>query len=559
MFFDELEKLSGKIDLSEKFKEFDSKLDAEDSQILVYLLQGILGPAFKTKELGVAEKLCLRALEKSSGIDEVKLEKDLKKAGDLGLLTQKVMEKRKQKTLSSSSFSLKEVYDKLLKITELVGEGSQNSRISLLCELLSNSTPVEGKHLIRFVSGVKRLGVGDGILLDGLRREYEIERKLVDRAYYLTADLGRIARMLKEKKDLTQIKIEYFNPVMPALAERGEDSKDIFDRLKACFGEVKYDGMRIQLHKKGNKIKLFSRHLEEVTNMFPELSQRALKLGHDFIVEGETVGIDLETKQVLPFQELMTRKRKHDVKEKANSLPVKFLTFDILKLDDEDYIDRPFQERRTTLLELGFETTQGKFLKSQKEIQIFFDESMSNNNEGIMCKNLMSLYSPGSRGFHWMKLKNSYSEFSDTLDVIVMGYFLGKGKRTEFEFGGMLVGVRDSLGNVNSIAKIGSGFSEGEMEDLQSQLEDLQTEVKPSNYNSSLKPDFWVKPKLVIEVKSDEITYSKIHKACYNEETKAGLALRFPRMVAIRRDKTVDEATTEDEVKKIVKAKENVY
>ncbi len=558
-FFDELEKIPGKIDLAEKFKEFDSKLDAEDSKTITYLLQGILGPAFKTKELGVAEKLCLKALEKSSGIEEAVLEKELKKLGDLGLLTQKIMEKRKQTTLSFNSFTLEEVYDKLIKITELEGEGSQNSRISLLCELLSNSSPVEGKHLMRFVSGIKRLGVGDGILVDGLRREYEVDKKLVEKAYYLTSDLGRIALLLKQKKDLTKIKIEYFNPIMPALAERADDAKDIYNRMKECYGETKYDGMRIQVHKKGNKVKLFSRRLEEVTNMFPEITEKALKIKHDFIVEGETIGIDAETKQILPFQELMTRKRKHDIKEKTSELPIKFLAFDFLKLDDEDLIDKPFEERRSQLIKIGFEVTQGRMLKSLKEIQAFFEQSIANNNEGIICKNLTSPYSPGSRGFHWIKLKQSYSEFSDTLDVIVMGYFLGKGKRTEFEFGGMLAGVKDDQGNINSIAKVGSGFSEGEMEDLKAALEELQTEVKPANYNTSLKPDYWVKPKLVIEVKADEMTYSKTHKACYNSETKTGIALRFPRMIAIRTDKTVNDATTEEEVKKIIKDKENVY
>ncbi|MBI5035799.1 ATP-dependent DNA ligase [Candidatus Micrarchaeota archaeon] len=527
---------------------------------IVYMTQGILLPEHEGVDLGVGDKLLVEALVRVSGQPKKKVDALYREKGDLGLVAEELLAKKSQQSLSSSDLSIGKVYSNFYKIATVSGEGSQEQKIRLLAELLSNASPSGGRVIARFVTGRLRLGAAESTIMDAisfcLAGDKSVKEKL-ERAFNMTNDLGLVAEKVftDGAAAIENAKPHVFSPIRPALAERLPDAKAIIERLGECMVEAKYDGLRLQVHKKNSKVEIYSRRQEKVTHMFPDIVEAVRKQikADEAIFEGEAIGFNEKTGEFVPFQETIQRKRKHGVGEYAKEIPLKLFAFDLLYADGKDLTFEKYSYRRKKLEKLIKKGTvvlpsKSFMVKKPEQLEKMFDDLVAQGLEGLMAKDLDAPYVAGARKFAWIKLKRSYSsKLADSVDVVILGFYYGKGKRTKFGFGGLLTGVSDESGGFKSIAKIGTGFSEKQMAEFRALLEKDVVKQKPANVDSLIAPDEWVVPKHVITVIADEITRSPVHTCGWRG--KEGLALRFPRLTGfIRGDKSPKDATTEKEV-----------
>lgn len=550
-----------------------SDLAPEEIRGTTYLLQGVVEPPFKGIEFGIGEKLLIRALSISSGRPEKTIVSEYQKTGDLGIVSETFSKSGKQgKLFESQPLELSEVYSELRRLASLSGAGSQEDKVRSLAALVGRcKEPGEAKHLVRIPLSKLRLGIGDLSILDAVSVSGALDKSMraeLESAYNICSDLGLVAEtfLLKGRAGLSEIEITPGNPIRPALAERLESGEAIIGKIGPCFVDAKYDGFRAQVHKRDSQVYIFSRSLERTTDMFPEIAEAVRRLPErELIIEGEAIGINPSTGKFLPFQDTIQRKRKHGIEEAREALPLVLFAFDILYLEGVDYTKLPFKERRKKLEELvrgreGIRPSNGIFASTGEEIDDFFSGALSSGLEGIIAKKLDERYVAGARKFAWVKLKKSYTEegLSDTVDCAIIGYFRGKGQRTEFGFGGLLVAVIDEEdGKFKSIAKVGTGFSEEAMEKFRTLLEGIKSREMPKGVESRLVPDFWTEPKYVVSISADEITASPIHSAGSSGEGGNGLALRFPRIKGFaREDKGAKDATTVSEIRSLYELQE---
>jgi DNA ligase-1 len=554
--FSEIEKRSGRLEMTDLLAGLLKQAGADDIDKLVYLLQGMLAPPYEGIDLGVGERFAIEAIAASAGYSRKDVEDHYKKSGDLGDSAEALLGRKRQTALSTTEMSVIYVYDAMLQLAKASGSGSQELKIKLLTELLNNASPLEGRFLVRFVLGRLRLGVGDPTIIDALsvvRAGDKSLREPLERAYNVCSDLGYVAKVFYENPErIERFSVTPFKPLMPALAERLSTPKEIIERLGKCAIEMKYDGFRLQCHKRGDKVELYSRRLDRMTDMFPDVVDAVKELPQkELIFEGEALAYDTAKKRYYPFQQTMHRRRKHGIDAASKEFPLNLFVFDLLYLEGRDMTNKPYAKRRAAVEKIF----RGKILKpsqailvdSARELQKIFSESLSEGLEGIMAKDLSAPYTAGKRKFAWIKLKKSYGKSVDTVDGVVVGYYLGRGSRAEFEFGGLLIAVYNpERSRLETVAKIGSGFSEAEMVELQGMLEKIKASQPPEALDYRIKPEFWVEPKYVVEVAFDNITRSPTH-TCAMEGGK-GYALRFPRLLRIRADKSVKEITTSGEV-----------
>ncbi|VVC04200.1 DNA ligase [Candidatus Bilamarchaeum dharawalense] len=556
-FFKEIEKRSGRLEMTDQLANLFKQTDVNEIDKLVYIIQGILAPPYEGIDLGMGERFALAAIAASSGYPSNEVEKNYKKSGDLGDTAEELLGKKKQTALSTTEMEISYLFDALMKIAKSSGPGSQDQKIKILTELLNNSSGLESRYVIRYVTGSLRLGVGDPTILDALSVAHVGDKSLrepLERAYNTCSDLGYVAKVFyTNPKKIESFVVTPFKPLMPALAERENAPEAIIERLGKCGIEMKYDGFRLQCHRKGDRVELYSRKLEKMTNMFPDVVEaiRELKVA-EIIFEGEALAFDSKKGRYFPFQQTMHRRRKHGIEDASKEFPLNVFVFDVLYIDGRDMTEQPYEKRRD-IIEKTFKNkilqpSQMTLVSKTNELEKIFQNSISQGLEGIMAKDLTAPYTAGKRKFAWIKLKKSYGKSVDTIDAVVVGYYLGQGARAEFEFGGLLVAVYNpDRGKFETVARIGSGFSEDEMRNLQEILNDIKTKKPPVKLDFSVeKPDFWVTPKYVVEVAFDDITQSSMH-TCGAKDGK-GYALRFPRLVKLREDKGVEEITTTEEV-----------
>ncbi|MDD5340397.1 MAG: ATP-dependent DNA ligase [Candidatus ainarchaeum sp.] len=554
--FSEIEKRSGRLEMTDLLAALLKKAEGAEIGKLTYLLQGMLAPPYEGIDLGVGERFAIEAIAASAGYSKKEVEAHYKKSGDLGDTAEALIGKKKQTALSTTEMGVTYVYDAMLQIAKASGPGSQEMKIKLLTELLNNASPLEGRFLVRFVLGRLRLGVGDPTIIDALSVAHVGDKSLrepLERAYNVCSDLGYVAKVFYESPErIEKFTVQPFKPLMPALAERLSTPKEIIERLKKCAVEMKYDGFRLQCHKSGERVELYSRRLDRMTAMFPDVVD-AIKgvKAKELIFEGEALAYDSAKKRYYPFQQTMRRRRKHGIEEASKEFPLNLFVFDVLYADGRDMTNEPYAKRRALVEKLFkgkiLQPSQALVVDSTKKLKEIFDESLSEGLEGIMAKDLAAPYTAGKRKFAWIKLKKSYGKAVDTIDGVVVGYYLGHGARAEFEFGGLLIAVYNpERGKLETVAKIGSGFSEAEMVELEKMLEEIKAARPPEELDYRIEPEFWVEPKYVVEVAFDDITQSPTH-TCAMQDGK-GYALRFPRLVRIRTDKGVREITTSSEV-----------
>lgn len=555
--FDKIESKSGRLEMTDILAELFKKCNSDEASRLCYLIQGIIAPPYDGLDLGMGERFALDAIASATGYSKNEVEKHFKKSGDLGDTAQTYSLKKKQQSLYSNDLSLVYVFDSFLKIATSSGQGSQELKIKLLVELLNNSEPIESKYIVRFVNGSLRLGVGDPTILDAISvcaaGDKSLREKL-ERSYNVCSDLGFVARsFFNDNSSIDRFSVTPFKPLMPALAERLNSPDEIIEKLGECEVEMKYDGFRLQIHKKGNDVEFYSRKLEKMTKMLPDIVDAVRKIPNsEIIFEGEALAFDVASNKFLPFQQTIQRRRKHGIEEASKSFPLSVFVFDLIYLDGVDLTSEPYKKRRKMIEKIFSKTpllkpSIAQIVKSAPELESIFQTSISSGLEGIIAKDLNAPYTAGKRKFAWIKLKKSYGKFVDTIDGVVVGYYLGQGQRAEFEFGGVLVAVYNSdTAKLETIAKVASGFSEDEMKSFAQNLSQLKIPKAPNNLDYKIEVDFWVDPKIVVEVAFDEITESPNH-TCNNKSGK-GLALRFPRLVKLRDDKSLSEISTSDEV-----------
>ncbi len=573
-YFAKVEETASRLSMSGLVAELLGKCEQGEIRPLIYIIEGNVAPTHEGLDIGIGEKFAIRAIAQTSGRNEKETLADYKKSGDLGTTAENLLSKKSQMSLASSPNTLSKTYATFVKIAKLSGTGSQESKISLLSELLNGATPVEARYLVRFCLGKLRLGIGDPSIIDALsmmKHEDKTDKIVLERAYNLCSDLGEVAEFYVAGKNLSHFSAQPFKPIRPALAERLPNAAEIIEKLcsppkgsetdaksesaptRKCAVEAKYDGLRMQVHVANGKVDIYSRKLEKMTHMFPEITEAAKKLkAKSAIFEGEALAFNEKEKKYYSFQQTIQRKRKYGIDAMAKEFPLRLFVFDIMYLNGKDLTLDTYSKRRATLEKVFRKTeplvpSQLIYTNDPKKLDEYFTSLVGEGLEGIIAKDLSQPYVAGARKFAWIKLKKSYGELADTVDAVIVGYYLGKGQRQEFEFGGLLVAVRnDETDELETIAKIGSGFSEDEMRSFEKMLDEIKVKEKPRGVNSKLVPDFWVKPKYVISVGADEITLSPMHTCGLVGET--GYALRFPRMMSLREDKGPDEATTTKEI-----------
>ncbi len=580
--FEKLERVTARTQMLLYLVELFKKTPAEVVDKVVYILQGKLWPDWKgLPELGVGEKLLVKAASIALHISEHQLERLAKRVGDIGKAIEMVKNEQLKKTggrapgllafmakpgsAGESTLTVEKVYETLAKIAVAQGEGSRDIKLKLLAGLLAEASPKEAKYIARFVEGRLRLGVGDATIMEALAVVYAgsaAMRSIIERAYNLRADLGMIAKIVTTQgvEALKNIKPEVGIPIRPMLAERLSDPLEILKKLGGrALVEYKYDGERAQIHKKGDKIWIFSRRLENITHMYPDVVKMALEniKAEEAIIEGEIVAIDPETGELRPFQVLMRRRRKHDVHVAMEEIPVAVYLFDTVYVNGEDLTLKPLPYRREKLASIvnendTWQLAKGTIVSDAEALEKFFLQAIEDGAEGIMAKAIhdKSIYQAGARGWLWIKYKRDYkSEMADTVDLVVIGAFYGKGRRGG-KFGTLLMAAYDPESDTfKSVCKVGSGFTDEDLEKLPEMLAPYIRDTKPPRVDSAMKPDVWVEPALVAEIIGAELTLSPIHTCCYGwAKSGAGISIRFPRFIRWRPDKSPEDATTTKEL-----------
>src|SRR5579864_735040 len=531
---------------------------------VVYLLQGKLRPDHEGVEIGIAEKIAIKALAKSSGISIKKIEEEYKDTGDFGQVTSKILEQKTQTTFLSENITVERVYDTLYKIAELKGARSQDMKMKYISSLLNDATPAEGRFIAKIITSNLRLGIADYTILDALAVAYtgsKENRPLLEHAYNVCSDLGKVSFAVSKDglESLKDFQVTIFSPVRPMLAERVKSPQESHEKMGSEFAaEYKLDGERVQVHLRGEKIILYSRSLENITNYYPDIVE---KIGSsinakEVILEAEAVAINEDSGEFLAFQELMHRRRKYGVAKAVSQYPITVNFFDVMFADGKSCLDMAYKERRKTLEKIVKEDTFTKLVpmvivKNDNDVEDFLENAINAGCEGLMLKQLYGTYKAGARGSNWLKLKREYrNELGDSLDLVVIGAFYGRGRRTG-KYGALLLATyNNETDTFPSICKVGTGFTDESLDQFYQILSDKITIKKNPRIESGLEADVWFEPEVVIEIVASEITLSPIHKVAMDKIRKgSGLALRFPKFTGkIRFEKTSENATNIDEI-----------
>ncbi len=526
---------------------------------ITYLIQGRLAPFFEPVEIGLGERLLINAVAAAYQVPKVEVVKLNKQVGDLGATVQRLAPGGPRDTPD-----VVDVHGRLSEIAAAGGGGSQERKLDIFIGLLNDLDAISAKHLVRITLGKMRLGIGDPTVLDALsfaRKGDRTLRPVLEGAYNRTSDLGLIARTLWDTGEagLEALKVRAGHPLRPQLAERLPNPEAVIKKLGMVGVQPKYDGLRVQIHKEGEEVSIFSRNLESMTEMFPELVSAAAKLDvANVILDGEAIAYNPESEEYVPFQETTARRRKEGIQEFAESVPMRAFIFDVMFRDGTDLTPLPYERRFEIARELirDSETLQTAPLMKTDSAEVLTRELLDNISrglEGVVAKRLDSPYQAGARNFNWVKLKrNTSGQLTDTIDVVLLGYYRGKGKRAEFGAGALLAGVYDAdKDEFATITKLGTGLSDKGWREIHGRLSSLEVGEKPARVSSNFVPDIWLEPAIVVEVLADEITPSPRHTAGMTADGP-GFALRFPRIVSMRTaDKKPEDATSVREIREM--------
>ncbi|MBN2095751.1 MAG: ATP-dependent DNA ligase [Candidatus Aenigmarchaeota archaeon] len=535
--YEKLEGTTKKLEKTAILAEFIKGIDDDyELRIVMALLQGKIYHESEEMEVGVASKIVVSALQKL-GFSKKAILDILKETGDLGLTAEKLVREKKQMSLLKRTLNIEKVYDSLRELATLTGKNSQGKKQNVMIELLNFAEGSEAKYIIRTVLEELRLGTAEGILRDSIAKAYEIPSETVEGAYNLKTDFGEVAVIAKNEgsEGLLKAELEIGKPIRVMLAEKSESLEKALESAEDPAIEVKYDGLRTLIEKDGKKIWVFTRRLENVTKQFPDLVKLAREniLAEKAIVEGETIG--LREGKPLPFQELSKRiHRKYEIRDTSKEIPIQANLFDCLLIGDREIMMLPFRERRAELEKI-INVVPGKFqlaeqivTKDLKKAEKFYKNALELGQEGVMVKNLSKPYQPGKRVGNMYKVKPE----KETLDVAITGAEWGEGRRAQW-LGSFTLSIRDpETGDLLEIGKLGTGLTDEQFREATEILKPL-IELEKDN---SVR----LRPKIVIEVGYQEIQKSPNYKS--------GFALRFPKLVRFRDDKSIDDVDSLERV-----------
>ncbi|SRR5258708_1425058 len=548
VYLEKLESTASRNEITKILSDLFIISSTDEIDKVIYLSLGILAPSFRGIVFNAADQMIIRSIAIANGVSVDKVKSLYRQKGDLGTVSFELSKNKK------SNLSVSEIYDKLVDAAIENGEGSQERRVNKIAEILSSVDALSAKFITRIPIGKLRLGFSDRTIIDALSFKIAGDKSLsgkLKKAFEVMPDIGLLAKTLPINNPKPVLGI----PVIPELAQRLKSPEDMIKKMGIVAVEPKFDGLRVEIHFSPKGVHAFTRNLHDITPMFPELEKigEYMKDTKEIILDSEAIGINEKTLAELDFQATMTRRRKHDIAGTAVKIPVKFCVFDILYKDGVSLMDKSYLERKELLTKIIkpnplFKTVEYTLTSDPKVIEDCYKKELGKGLEGIIVKKADGVYVPGRTGWNWVKMKQTESavgKLSDTVDCIVMGYSVGKGKRTSFGLGQFLVGIRDGE-IIKTITKVGTGLTDEQFRELKARLQKLKVKDKPREYqvNKILEPDYWVAPRLVVEIAADDITKSPNHTA--------GLALRFPRLVKFRDDKSVEEATTLKEVEKLL-------
>jgi DNA ligase 1 len=565
--FEQLEHTSSRKQLTTLLAELLGQVDADEIAEVLYLLQGRVAPLYEPVEFGLGERSVEKAIAQAFAVPQAEVRLKDAAAGDVGLVVAELAEAA-GKTGAGADRSVREVFAELRALAGLGGSGSVEGKVTGLTKILASLDPISGKHLVRIPLGTSRLGVGDATVLAALNQAHlggtKLEQLALEDAYNRTSDLGLLGQTLWRQglEGVKTLQVMVGRPIRPQLAERLPDVPSLLDKLGGCAHvQLKFDGVRVQLHldrrrPEGERVRLFSRSLESMTSMFPELVDGVLKQvnAETAILDAEALAFNPVSEEFLPFQETTRRRRKHGIGELQAELPIKAMVFDMMYLNGEALLDKPLDQRIATLMATVkgtdvLQAEQGVVLDDAEHLEARFEDALERGLEGLVVKRVDSPYQAGARNFNWVKLKkHSRGALEDTIDCVMLGYFLGRGKRAELGVGALLVGVYDKdADEFVTVTKIGTGLGDEQWREVGVRAAPFRSEERPARVRSTVTPSVWVEPSIVLEVLADEITKSPNHTA--------GYALRFPRVIRFRdADKRPEDATTLHELVELYQA-----
>ena len=562
--FQKMEGTSKRLELTDILVKLLQDIPQDVISKAIYLIQGKLRPNFEGVELGIAEKLVMKAMSKSAGIPLKKIEDDYNKGGDLGQTAENILQQKIQTTFASEIITLEKVYETLFKISNLEGKGSQEMKMKYVSSMLNDATPQESKFILKILLGTLRLGIAENTVMDALAIAFtgkKENREIIENAYNVSSDLGKVAEVISigGVEEIEKFEIKLFSPIRPMLADRTKSGEETVEKFQEKFAaEYKLDGERAQIHKQKDKIEIFSRSLEIITSYYPDIVEKISKLiiSDDVILEAEVVAMNSNSGDFLPFQELMHRRRKYEIDEAVAKYPITVNFFDVLFSDGKNCMEMKYEERRKLLEKIIKQDDFARLIpmsiiENEEQVLEVLENSINSGCEGLMLKHLDSTYRAGIRGSNWLKLKREYqNELGDSLDLVVIGAFFGKGRRTG-KYGTLLLATYNDEEDIfPSICKVGTGFTDESLDQLYQILSPKVTLKKNPRIVSEMEADVWFEPELVIEIVASEITQSPIHKTALDKlKENTGLALRFPKFTGkIRTEKNSEDASTDEEV-----------
>ncbi|HET7149000.1 MAG TPA: ATP-dependent DNA ligase [Candidatus Nitrosopolaris sp.] len=565
--FEQMELTSSRLTLADYLVSLLRQTPTDIIDRVIYLIQGRLHPDYEGVELGLAEKMAIRAISLSTGLHAEAIAQIYRKTGDLGVTTGEAMKSKNQTTLFAEKMTVERVYSTLDKIAHSGGTGSQDAKLRLVSGLLSDATSRESRFIMKLMMGTLRLGIADYTVIDALALAFtgdKSTRQILENAYNVSSDLGTVAKLLATKglESLRLLEITLFKPVRPMLAERVKSAKEAIERMKgqSMAAEYKLDGERIQVHKGKDKVELFSRRLEKITHHYPDITEAIKKSikTNEMILEAEVTAINAQTEEFLPFQELMHRRRKYGIKEAIEEYPVVINVFDVLYIDGKDKTSLPYIQRRKLiekitkgLMDEKVKLVPQVIVRKTQDLEQLMAIAIEHGCEGLMIKQLASSYRAGARGFTWIKLKREYrTDLADTLDLVIVAALYGRGRRVG-KYGALLLAAYDPEADTfRSTCKVGTGFTDLDLEHFYKSLEDTSITHRHPRVDTRMQMDLWFEPRIVIEVSASEITLSPSHTAGINSiRENYGLGLRFPKFTGkIRADKDPEDATNVKEL-----------
>lgn len=544
--YEKLENTPSKLEKVEILAAAFKRCSEQDLPYMVLLSGGRVFPNYDQTELGVAQQLAIKAISKAAGEPVARAEKKFKSTGDLGLVVEFFASHKKQRTLGSKPLTIEKVFQNLQDMTKHIGKGSQGRKLNLMAELLSAASPLEAKYIIRTVLQQLRIGIAEGVIRDAIAKAFSVSAESVENAWNMKSDFGEIALAAKKQGEtgLKKIKLELGKSVQVLLAEKAPDLKTALESFANPAIETKVDGMRAQMHKRGNDVWIYTRRLENVTNQFPDLVKLVRKCvtANECIIEGEVMGVNPKTREPLAFQILSQRiHRKYDIEKTLKEIPIQANLFDIVYLNGKTLFDKKLSERRKILERVIKQTREFRLIdqivtKDVAQAQKFYDNALRMRQEGVMVKNLDALYIPGrSVGGGWLKVKPTM----ESLDLAVVGATWGTGKRAG-ALTSFALACRDA--DTDAFLECGmmsTGIKEKKDAEIDVTYEDMTKLLKPL-ITAEKAGEAKITPKVVIEVAYEEIQKSPTYSS--------GFALRFPRFLRLRPEKGAEQADTIDRI-----------